>query len=251
MDIVNNTEPQMYTSYYRPAMRKNTARNSQPQQPVRTYSVDQVWGAAAAAQRINGDYVKEARYTWNDTLQQQELAQRRNRDIMMELLDQRPADITAEDIEAGKAAREWLRDDLMIRAIKSRLTDFDQSANRVLSVSDQFDSYLHRLELAVVACLPASHQRGLARQTQDQRLRQASGELVGQPGAKVSLRGEVVKTNFSQNYGVWFVTVIDTDNRAVFFSYRDQLALGTQVNLRGTVKAHRDGTTQLNRVVLA
>ena len=47
------------------------------------------------------------------------------------------------------------------------------------------------------------------------------------------------------------MTVIDTDNRAVFFSYRDQLALGTQVNLRGTVKAHRDGTTQLNRVALA
>jgi hypothetical protein len=240
----------MYTSYYRPAYRKNMTRTARPQEPVKTFPVDQVWGAAAAAQRINGDYVKEARYQWDEVNQVQTLVTRRNRDIMTELLDQ-PHNITAQDIEAGQQAREWLRDDLMLRAIKNRLTEFDQSVRKVLDVADNFDSYLHRLELAVVACLPASHQRGLKRQDQEQRMRQASGELVGQPGNKVSLRGEVVKANFSQHYGVWFITVIDTDNRAVFFSYRNQLAVGTVVDLRGTVKAHRDGTTQLNRVALA
>lgn len=240
----------MYTSYYRPAYRKNMTRTARPQESVKTFPVDQVWGAAAAAQRINGDYVKEARYQWDEVNQVQTLVTRRNRDIMTELLDQ-PHNITAQDIEAGQQAREWLRDDLMLRAIKNRLTEFDQSVRKVLDVADNFDSYLHRLELAVVACLPASHQRGLKRQDQEQRMRQASGELVGQPGNKVSLRGEVVKANFSQNYGVWFITVIDTDNRAVFFSYRNQLAVGTVVDLRGTVKAHRDGTTQLNRVALA
>jgi hypothetical protein len=240
----------MYTSYYRPAYRKNMTRTARPQEPVKTFPVDQVWGAAAAAQRINGDYVKEARYQWDEVNQVQTLVTRRNRDIMTELLDQ-PHNITAQDIEAGQQAREWLRDDLMLRAIKNRLTEFDQSVRKVLDVADNFDSYLHRLELAVVACLPASHQRGLKRQDQEQRMRQASGQLVGQPGNKVSLRGEVVKANFSQNYGVWFITVIDTDNRAVFFSYRNQLAVGTVVDLRGTVKAHRDGTTQLNRVALA
>lgn len=239
----------MYTSYYRPAYRKNMTRTARLQEPAKTFPVDLVWGAAAAAQRINGDYIKEARYQWDEVNQVQTLVTRRNRDIMTELLD-RPQSITAEDIEAGRQAREWLRDDLMLRAIKDRLTEFDQSVRMVLDVVDNFDSNLHRLELAVVACLPASHQRGIKRQDQEQRMRQASGELVGQPGNKISLRGEVIKANFSQNYGVWFITVIDTDNRAVFFSYRGELALGTMVDLRGTVKAHRDGTTQLNRVAL-
>jgi hypothetical protein len=58
----------------------------------------------------------------------------------------------------------------------------------------------------------------------------------------------VVKSVYSQNFGVFFITAITTDRRAVFFSYRDRLANGHQCRIRGTVKAHRENSTQLNRV---
>jgi hypothetical protein len=141
-----------------------------------------------------------------------------------------------------------LQNDLTFRALKGQLSAFDASVKHTVAVEDEFDSVQHRLELAVVACLPQSHQRSLVRQSIQDRVRNASGGYVGNVSDKVALDAEVVSANWSNIYNIFWVTAITQDNRALFFSYKSQLNSGVQVKLVGTVKAHRDNKTQLNRV---
>jgi hypothetical protein len=211
------------------------------------HSVDNVWGAAVAAQRINGSYVKETQHRLDDTTGTIIVDKRRNRDIMLDILAN-PAQLTVEDIAQGKECRKFLQNDITFRALKGRLTEFDGSVSKVLAVEDDFDTVKHKLELAVVACLPQSHVRSLERQAIQERVRQTSGALIGAPGVKVQLDVEIVKSNYSQQWNTWYATGVTADNSAVFFAYRQELARGAKHTIVGTVKAHRDGSTQLNRV---
>jgi hypothetical protein len=212
------------------------------------HSVDNVWGAAIAAQRINGSYVKETMYKVDPEMSSNTVVdKRRNRDIMLDILAN-PALLTVEDIAQGQECRKFLQNDITFRALKNKLTEFDGSVSKVLAVTEEFDSAKHKLELAVVACLPASHTRALERQTVQERVRQTSGALIGTPGVKVQLAVEIVKSNYSQQWNTWYATAVTADNSAVFFAYRQELAKGAKYTIVGTVKAHRDGSTQLNRV---
>ncbi len=232
--------------------------DAEPYQPRRTwqprakpasvkYSADTVWGAAVAAQRINGSYVKEPVMVYDESTQSNTVIKRKNRDVMFDILAN-PAQLTVEDIAQGQECRKFLQQDITFRALKGRLTDFDSSTSKVIAVEEEFDTVKHRLELAIIACLPASQARALERQAVQERVRQASGALIGQPGNKVQLNIEVVKSNYSQQWNTWYVTAITADNSAVFFAHRQELTRGATHTIRGTVKAHRDGSTQLNRV---
>ena len=210
------------------------------------FSVSDVWAAACAAQRINGDYCKEAVYAY-PTDQPAVVVKRKNRDIMMEFL-QNPDRLLVEDVEAGEELCNWLQNDLTFRALKSQLTEFDTAAQKCLAVQDRFYTVTNRYELAVVACLPNSKIKAEAKmQTQD-RLRETTGELIGNVGDKIQLNVEVIRTVFSKTWNCWFATAVTADNRAVFFSHRQQLIVGHFHSIKGTVKAHKDGQTRLNRV---
>ena len=209
------------------------------------HSVDSVWGAAVAAQRENGGYFKEEQWMPNATPPY--IAKRKNRDIMRDILAN-PALLTVEDIAQGQECRKFLQNDITFRALKGKLTDFDSSVSKVIAVTEEFDTVKHKLELAVVACLPQSHARSLERQAVQERVRQTSGELIGVPGDKVTLAVEIIKSNYSQQWNTWYATGVTADNSAVFFAYRQELARGAKHTIQGTVKAHRDGSTQLNRV---
>jgi len=211
------------------------------------YLVDSVWAAAVAAHRINNGYVKETVYSFDSDSQMSVVEKRRNRDIMFEMLDN-AIQLSAEDIAQGQRCRQFLQNDITFRALKSKLTDFDSAVGRVLAVESEFDTAKHKLELAVVASLPASHERAMARQTTQDRVRETTGEYVAPVGDKVTLDVEIVRSNYSQQWNTWYVTGITSDNRAVFFAYRAQLAPGNNLKIQGTVKAHRDNLTQLNRV---
>jgi len=212
------------------------------------HSVDNVWGAAVAAQRINGSYVKETQYKVDPEMSSDTVIdKRRNRDIMVDILAN-PAQLTVEDIAQGQECRKFLQNDITFRALKNKLTEFDGSVSKVLAVTEEFDTVKHKLELAVVACLPQSHTRALERQAVQERVRQTSGALIGTPGDKVTLAVEIVKSNYSQQWNTWYATGVTADNSAVFFAYRQELARGAKHTIQGTVKAHRDGSTQLNRV---
>ena len=212
-----------------------------------THSVDNVWAAAVAALRMNGSYVKETTYILDMDKNVSVVDKRRNRDIMLDILAN-PALLTVEDIAQGQECRKFLQNDITFRALKNKLTEFDSSVSKVLAVEDDFDTVKHKLELAVVACLPQSHARSLERQAVQDRVRQTSGALIGTPGVKVQLDVEIIKSNYSQQWTTWYATGVTVDNSAVFFAYRQELARGAKYTIQGTVKAHRDGSTQLNRV---
>jgi len=211
------------------------------------HSVDNVWGAACAAQRINGSYVKATEYRLDENTNTTVVAKLRNRDIMADFLTN-PALLTVEDIAQGQECRKFLQQDLTLRGLKSQLTEFDLNVAKTLAVNEEFNTAKHKLELALVACLPASQERAVARQETQSRVRQAAGGYVGAVDSKVESDVEVVSANYSQTYGIFWVTAITRDNQAVFFSYRSKLTTGSWIQIKGTVKAHRDGKTQLNRV---
>jgi len=236
----------------------NYASDSDETTPTRTWkskakpagvkhSVDNVWGAAVAAQRMNGSYVKETTYILDMDKNVSVVDKRRNRDIMLDILAN-PALLTVEDIAQGQECRKFLQNDITFRALKNKLTEFDGAVSKVLAVADDFDTITHKYELAVVACLPQSYARTLERQAVQDRVRQTSGALIGNPGDKVQLDVEIVKSNYSQQWNTWYATAVTQDNSAVFFAYRQELARGAKHTIQGTVKAHKDGSTQLNRV---
>jgi hypothetical protein len=103
-------------------------------------------------------------------------------------------------------------------------------------------------DVAVIASLPSCYERGMKRQTADQRVNFASGGFVGSVGDKVSTTIEVLKSVFSMKWGTHYVTGITSDDQVVFFAYKSELPIGKMYDIYGTVKAHRDNTTQLNRV---
>jgi len=210
-----------------------------------SYAVSDVWAAACAAQRHNGSYLKENIYHHDG--QPVKTIKIRNRDIMMQYL-QNPERLLVEDVEAGEELRRWLQNDLTFRALKDQLTDFDRAAQQCLAVQDRFYTVAHRYEMAIVASLPNSHAKARARETTQDRLADTTGEFVGTVGTKIQLSVEVIRSVFSKNWNVNFATAITSDNRAVFFSHKKPLTVGEHYTIIGTVKAHKDGQTQLNRV---
>ena len=211
------------------------------------HSVDNVWGAACAAQRMNGSYVKETQHRFDEDRNTMVVERLRNRDVMSDILAN-PALLTVEDIAQGQECRKFLQQDITFRGLKGRLTEFDTVISKVIAIAEEFDSAKHKYELSVVASLPANHQRSLSRQEIDSRVRQAAGGYVGAVDAKIQMDVEVVSANYSHTYNIFWVTAITADNQAVFFSYKSKLTTGSWIQIKGTVKAHRDGKTQLNRV---
>jgi hypothetical protein len=229
--------------------RKSTSARATPVPQV-GYAVSDVWAAACAAQRVNGEYVKEAVYEHLEgqaLVEPPALVKRKSRDVMMEFLT-KPDELTVADVEQGEELRRWLQNDLTFRALKSKLTEFDSATQKCLAVKDRFYVVSERYELAVVAALPNIMAKAKAREATQDRLAETTGELIGSVGDKVQLNVEVIRSMFSKNWNIWFLTAITETNSAVFFSCKESYDTGTHLTIRGTVKAHKDGQTQLNRV---
>jgi len=212
---------------------------AQNQQPVFTFNADDVWAAACAAQRINGSYVKLAMISESDP----SLTKLSNRMLAMQLLTD-PFNITDEDREQSKKVRAFYQA-LTFKILQGKhLNEFDNNA-MVLSNRDVISS---NYDLAVICSLPSCYERGVARQSADQRISFAQGGFIGAVGNKVSATVEVVKSVYSQKWMTNYVTGITSDDQVVFFAYKSELPVGKMVDIYGTVKGQRDNTTQLNRV---
>ena len=204
------------------------------QRIVINYPANDVWAAAAAAQRINGSYIK---MTHEDTP-----GIETNRDIVYQLLkDSSP--VTDADRTAGDAARTYYKG-LTFKILQGKkLSDFDNTA---LSIANR-DVITGVYDIAIITSLPSCYERGAARDKNDNRLNQAKG-FVGSIGDKVTLTIEVMKSTYSQNYGIYFITGLTDGNESVFFALKNGMERGDGVKVSGTVKAHRVDSTQLNRV---
>jgi hypothetical protein len=210
------------------------------------HSVSDVWAAACAAQRVNGEYVKDGRNIYGEKGEVLSTL-RRNRDIMLEFLHN-PDRLLVEDVEAGEQVRDFLQQDLTFRALKGRLTEFDQSVSKCIAVTDRFYTVTHRYEMAVIASLPSSANRSQQRQNITQRMQFARGGLIGSIGDKISTNAEVVSSTYSQQYNIFWIRAITDQDQPVMFSNKEKFDAGTSITIQGKVKAHRDNLTQLNYV---
>lgn len=209
--------------------------NRAPRKPLVTFKAEDVWAAACAAQRINGSYVK---FTPEGTKIEP------NRSIVEHLLGNPTELISDEDREQGLKVRKYYQA-LSFKILKGiKLGDFE---NNAMLIANR-DEVAGNFDLGVITSLPSSYERSSARESINNRINFANGGHVGPVGTKLTLEVEVLKANFSQQYGVYFITAITSTDSPVFFAFKRDFPVGTKLSIGGTVKAHRDNVTQLNRV---
>jgi hypothetical protein len=105
-------------------------------------------------------------------------------------------------------------------------------------------------EVSVITAMPKSHAQNLTRESVDSRLAYCDSDPVGRIDERVEITGEVVRSNYSNQYNTHYVTVITDANRQVFFAYRERIEPGANIRICGRVKRHADRATQLSRVKL-
>ena len=213
------------------------ARYKKPVKPVLDLVANGVWAAACAAQRINGRYIKSLFG----------IAEGQDAVPNRVLIDQHlanPSFITEADRKQGELVRNYYKG-LTFKILQGKkLNEFDNTAMVIANRDIITETY----DLAVIASLPSCYERAVKRDNINRKIENASGGYIGKVGDKVKLSVEVVRSNFSQQWNVFFVTGLTTDNQAVFFSYKQGIDAGKVIKIQGTVKAHRDNSTQLNRV---
>lgn len=211
------------------------------QKPVLNFNADNVWAAACQAQRVNGTYVKEGQTSELNP----DVITKTNRQLVIELMAD-TTQITDEDREQAKTVRKYYQA-FTFKILKGiKLNEFDNTA-MLIANRDIIDS---NYDVAVIASLPSCYGRGVKRDGVDQRVKFATGGYIGRVSDKVKVTVEILKTNYSQQWNTNYVTGITNDDQAVFFAYNhiNNVEVGKTYTFFGTVKAHRDNSTQLNRV---
>jgi hypothetical protein len=210
---------------------------------VTLVTAEQVWAFAATADRINdGQYVKEDQRSTDG----QCVIREANKHMLRRWLREGYCgEDTAEDREQGLAARAWHRGQLLMTALKRPLSGFEETLNRAVSL-DEFALEIHQLEIAIVASQIRTYRTGVAH---EKRMWGTDTSPVAAVGTKVECQVEAVKSVYSQTYNTNYIRAVTVDTRkVVMFTYREGMDPGTILTIRGTVKAHREDCTQLNRV---
>ena len=208
------------------------------------YQIADVFAAACAAYRINGEYLKTDDVTIHDDGHEYSHTVNRvaNKTLTHQFL-RGAFDITDEDREMAEKVMTYCRGLTFKLLTDKRLSDFEQTMLTIVQREKTDSNY----DIAVVASLPASYERSIARAEQNVRLREASGCIDAAVGDKVELDIEVVRCNYSNEWTVFYVTAI-TEGGVVFYASRDSVELGSKLHIRGKVKRHKEDRTQLSHV---
>jgi hypothetical protein len=206
-------------------------------------AAEQVWAFAATADRINdGQYVKEDQRSSDG---QCVIKEANKAMIKRWLTEGYCGEDTAADRDIGAAARVWHRGQLLMTALKRPLSGFEETLNRAVGM-DEFGLETNQLEIAIIASQIRSYRTGAAH---EQRMWGTDTTPLAPVGTKVECQVEVIKSVYSQNYNTNYVRAVTVDTRkVVMFTYREGMDPGTMLTIKGTVKAHREDCTQLNRV---
>lgn len=208
------------------------------QRPTLDLTADQVWAAACAAYRVNGGYFKQPQVT-----DQGVITRPTNRELVRQYLAE-PDSVTADDIEQGRKCRQDLLKQATMSALRNRAAEWDLLTAEMAGLDTITTDY----QLSVITAMPKSHSQNLARETVDTRLAYCDSDPVGRVDERVEITGEVVRSNYSNQYNTHYVTVITDTNRQAFFAYRERIEPGANIRICGRVKRHADRATQLSRV---
>jgi hypothetical protein len=203
------------------------------------FTADQVWGAAVAADRINGGYLKEPVYSRNlDVVEKQP-----NKVIVKGWLRENSfGAVTESDYAAGREIRHYFNG-LLLKELSGKINDFERQALKIA----QKDEFTGRdmLDFAIISCLPAAMLRDQARKELDSDIR-GSTQLSAAVGDRVQGEVEVIKSFYSKDYNKFRITAKLGDSFVDFWFGKD---LKGTVGIKGKVKAQRgNNTTQLNFV---
>ena len=180
------------------------------------------WASACAAYRLNDNQYLKAGFIPAD--------KKSNQELVREVLANGTA--TVEDQEQGQTVRDYISKVVTMAMLKGTLDTWGQEMARVSQLDVIADSY------------------DLERERVHERLSGTSAEYNAQLGDKIELDVEVLENKYSQKWATYYVTVVDTNNRAWYFAHRKSLTRGQQYTIRGTVKRIADRMVQLNRVRL-
>jgi hypothetical protein len=213
------------------------------QRPTLDYTADQVWAAACAAYRINRGYLKQAEVTVDG-----KIVRPTNRELVrLYLADDSGQFVTAADRKQGTKCRLDLLKQATMSALRNRATEWDLLTAQMASLGTITTDY----EVSVITAMPKSHAQNLTRESVDTRLAYCDNTPVGRVDERVDIVGEVVRSNYSNQYNTHYVTVITDANRQVFFAYRERIDPGANIRICGRVKRHADRATQLSRVKIS
>jgi hypothetical protein len=206
-----------------------------------TFTADQVWACAAAAQRINGDYIKDPVYDFE--VDQKNPIKQANKAMVKEWLRSNNfGQLTEADYAAGRTARDHFKSYTLLM-IAGKLNEFQQTALKIAS-KDEFtgrDMY----DFAVVSCLPSVATRDQQR-TDLKRELYASEQLIGDVGEAVVGTITVVSSRFNPNYSKFKVVARMGES---FIDFWHAAELTGELRIKGKIKSIRgDKTTQLNYV---
>lgn len=209
------------------------------------YAAVDVFAAACAAQRINGEYVKSTTYLYDEDYRNIGVDKHANKDLVRQVLagSTEFVQVTDADREQAEKVIQYCNSLTFKILSGATLNDYEQAMVAVGKSEMVGSNY----EIGVISSLPSAYLRGVERKSVEARLRDTDGYL-GVIGDRVELDIEVVRSVYSHNYGIYFVTGITDDNKAVFFSYNEKIEPGKMIHIKGRIKAHRDNNTQLNYV---
>jgi len=238
--------------YYRYAAynSKSSRKKTQSQVPVVEYPIADVFAAAAAAQRVNGEYVKESRIEYRKVGNNEEAVQiTPNKILIRKFLSDSADQITDDDRNEGAAVRSYWKLK-MFALLQGNASDYISKA--VELASKETIASNDALSLALISSLPAGYIRGMERDVRDEVKQDAVllSEYQGREGDRIKGRVQVLDCIYSQKWLCYYVTG-KIGNNVFMWASKSEINSGSEFELQGRVKRHRDNNiTQLNYVRL-
>lgn len=207
------------------------------------FPVQRVLELACAAQRINGDYVKESEaiYTSDGVFVGIKASNRELVDLTLEVKkwqgEQRdhPAllKITKDDQELAAEIQKYFRK--LIFSVIEGASDFITNVNSALQ-SDNIKSN----QFGYICCLPQVYKQDYAKTQFKKRLKDLESGYVGPLGQLILDKDcEIIESSKSKNFDAWNVYAI-IDNKMVSWMSKSDLKLGACVLIKAKIKEYNN-----------
>jgi hypothetical protein len=198
-----------------------------------------VFAAAAAAFRIQHlKYVKSSEYYFDKSLNQA-LKKRSNVECLKEFLVT-PENILDKDREFGEKIRSYYQS-LSFKLLAGKNLSDIEFKGIALATGDSVKTN----ELGLVAYFPAGYETAIQRKQVEEKLSEVDSKSLGKEGDRITVTGRVIRSFYSKNYNVYFITVVTENNQAVSCSSKTDLK-EKLVTVTGKIKGFREGVAQLS-----
>jgi hypothetical protein len=212
------------------------------------YDTMLVLSAACAAQRVNGN--KYIKYKLDEGIfvnDKGEVVKYTTNRQLVETYIEQPEHIMDIDRDMAEKVRSYWNGKTFKLLTGEYMSDFERNMLTLLQKETVTEGY----DVAVLASMPNSYQANLQRDQRDRRVKYSQGGYIGTVGERIKTQVEVLKCVYSQKWFTYFVTGITASDQAVFFSYKQEVTIGSVLNIAGTVKRQDNNQTQLNRVKIS